>query len=137
MSAALPLVLRNMMSCSGLLMPSRDSSSVVMIWSGRALLFGFCRMRDPVTMIASPTFSRLVALASETGVSAPVGVFASSVFSLSGRVVVWAAAGAARPSVRAAKAVPETRQVFRARESSISSPPRYFLHRSPGTLRDW
>ena len=39
-------------SCSGLLMPLRWSSWLVMICSGSALLFGSCLMRDPVTRIS-------------------------------------------------------------------------------------
>jgi hypothetical protein len=41
-----------MISCSGLLMPSRASSSVPMTCSGSALSLGSRLMRDPVTMIS-------------------------------------------------------------------------------------
>ena len=53
LSAPLPLVDRNEISCSGLLIPSRVRSSVVMTCNGKALFVGSCLIRDPVTMIAA------------------------------------------------------------------------------------
>ena len=63
LSAPLPLVDRKLMNCSGLLMLSRDRSSVVMISSGSALSLGSRLMRDPVTIIALPSSSAVSAAA--------------------------------------------------------------------------
>ncbi len=77
LSAPVPLLVRYMTSCSGLLMPLRWISWLVMICSGSALLFGSCLMREPVTVIWFALSS--LAPVSSAGVAAPVGVAASVV----------------------------------------------------------
>src|SRR3954454_15947875 len=84
-----------------------------MICSGRALLFGSCLMREPVTIIALPSPSSGAAVAgfaatvaSVFGVSAPVGVAAWPVVSLPGGVACAAALPARKNDV-AASAVPD------------------------------
>ena len=49
------------MNCSGLLMPSRERSSGVMICKGSALFEGSCLIREPVTIIADPSSSAATA----------------------------------------------------------------------------
>ena len=61
LSAPLPLVDRNEISCSGLLIPSRVRSSVVITCNGKALFVGSCLIRDPVTMMAVPSSSAVSA----------------------------------------------------------------------------
>src|SRR3954447_3417555 len=102
------------MSCSGLAIPSRARSRVVMICSGRALLFGSCLIREPVMMIALPSgwsgaavAGWAATVASLVGVSAPVGVGAWPGVLLPGGGVVCAAAFPARKNDVAASAVPD------------------------------
>ena len=61
LSAPVPLVDKNEISCSGLLMPSRDKSEGVITCKGAALFVGSCLMRDPVTMMAVPSSSAVSA----------------------------------------------------------------------------
>jgi len=93
LSAPVPLLDRYMTSCSGLLMPLRVISWLVMICSGSALLFGSWRMREPVTMIA-PSLAPRSPSASVCG-SAPVGVAASGVVSCANATPGIASASAA------------------------------------------
>ena len=53
LSAPFPFEDRYEISCSGLLIPSRDNSSVFMICSGSELSVGSRLMREPVTMMAA------------------------------------------------------------------------------------
>jgi hypothetical protein len=57
LSRPLPLVDRKLISCSGLLMPSRLNSSLVRICSGNELSLGSRLMRDPVTTMGFPSAS--------------------------------------------------------------------------------